>query len=394
MINNRFKRANRVKIIFFINLLATFLYISISHAEVDHDALLQQWNNASFKDREKIIIDFFEYAFQPVAPNRQVTLERLKCIRDIMNSSDCEGSDALRGTVLKKIVDDEIELISAALYANIPEWCGTVPTNYLTGDNIALLCTHKTFRTNWYSSFFNAFDPKKVQAGDSVFVATHYLNLFFDVYHKEIEYPYVLVTHNSDAPAPGHYASFLDDKKILAWFCINPDETQCKKLHPMPIGIRNHGFIGEPVTYIDTILPFKGLPKKHLLYINFRLNHPDRHDAIHLFFNKSWCTTIFIKKNQTEYYQDIAQSKFVLSPHGVGLDCWRTWETLLMGSFPVVKHSPLDSLYEEFPMVIVNDWDEVTEEFLENKYNELLQKNYDHHKLFVSYWSNLINSFK
>ncbi len=151
-----------MKIIFFINVLATFLYISSSHAVVDHNTLYQQWNNASFEDQEKIIIDFFKYAFEPVAPNRQVTLERLKVIHGIINNSQCEASDGPMGTVFKKMVDDEIERVTNTLYAKIPEWCGTVPSHYLTGDNIALLCTHKTFRINWHSLFFNDFDPKSV----------------------------------------------------------------------------------------------------------------------------------------------------------------------------------------------------------------------------------------
>jgi hypothetical protein len=53
---------------------------------------------------------------------------------------------------------------------------------------------------------------------------------------------------------------------------------------------------------------------------------------------------------------------FVISPHGNGLDCHRTWEALILNSAPIVKTSPLDRLYTALgmPVVIVNDWSEVT----------------------------------
>jgi hypothetical protein len=59
-----------------------------------------------------------------------------------------------------------------------------------------------------------------------------------------------------------------------------------------------------------------------------------------------------------------SQVAFVLSPHGRGLDCYRTWEALLMGAIPIVKRSPLDPLFDGLPVVIVDDWSEITESAL------------------------------
>lgn len=81
---------------------------------------------------------------------------------------------------------------------------------------------------------------------------------------------------------------------------------------------------------------------------------------------------------------------FVLSPHGDGLDCYRTWEALLMGSYPVVKTSSLDPLYEDLPVVIVKEWNEVTEDFLIIKYNEMKNKTFKMEKIYAPYWFDLI----
>jgi hypothetical protein len=49
----------------------------------------------------------------------------------------------------------------------------------------------------------------------------------------------------------------------------------------------------------------------------------------------------------------------VVSPHGNGLDCHRTWESLVLGNIVIVKRSSLDPLYEGLPVVIVDDWREI-----------------------------------
>jgi len=50
----------------------------------------------------------------------------------------------------------------------------------------------------------------------------------------------------------------------------------------------------------------------------------------------------------------------VVSPHGNGLDCHRTWESLVLGNIVIVKRSSLDPMYEGLPVVIVDDWREVS----------------------------------
>ena len=55
---------------------------------------------------------------------------------------------------------------------------------------------------------------------------------------------------------------------------------------------------------------------------------------------------------------------FVVSPHGNGLDCHRTWESLALGNIVIVKRSPLDPLYAGLPVVIVSQWSEITAENL------------------------------
>ena len=59
--------------------------------------------------------------------------------------------------------------------------------------------------------------------------------------------------------------------------------------------------------------------------------------------------------NRTDFYQDVGNAKFVLSPPGNGLDCFRTWEALALGAIPVVQNSSLWQLYEGERILVVSD---------------------------------------
>jgi hypothetical protein len=60
-----------------------------------------------------------------------------------------------------------------------------------------------------------------------------------------------------------------------------------------------------------------------------------------------------------EYWQLHAQTSFVLCPQGNGIDTHRVYEALLLGTVPVVRSSPLDTLYANFPIVVLAEWTEL-----------------------------------
>jgi hypothetical protein len=90
-------------------------------------------------------------------------------------------------------------------------------------------------------------------------------------------------------------------------------------------------------------------------------------------------------KKQTTY-------AFVLSPHGNGLDCHRTWEALCLGCIPIVKTSPLDSMYDGLPVLIVDDWKDITIKLLQNTVDNYKDRPFIYEKLLLSYWMNKIHS--
>lgn len=239
-------------------------------------------------------------------------------------------------------------------------------------------------------------DAAGVKSGDLIFVQSDTLPHFFQKVHPKISQPYILITHNSDLSIPGDFAYMLSDPKIVAWFGQNVDGYTHPKLHPIPLGLENRIWPRGDLTVIARFQEeYRHLPKTMLLYNNFSVGTcvTERGRVFELFKDKPFCTTAS-GRTYPEYLKDLAQTLFVLSPRGNGLDCHRTWEALYMGAIPIVKHSASDSIYEGLPVVLVDDWTQVTEEFLQQTYQEILAQEHHLDRLFLAYWLEKIDAVK
>lgn len=227
-------------------------------------------------------------------------------------------------------------------------------------------------------------NPRRVFEGSIIFVALKQINNFFVKVHPLIEHRYVLITYNLDYSSPGKQKAYLDDPKIIAWFGSQPSSKH-PKFHMIPLGVMDPS-VGKIQKGLD-----KSCEKKNLLCLNFTIGtyKSERQPLAEYFFKKPYCVKMGRKK-QKDYLQDLKESKFVLSPRGFGIDCFRTWETLVMGSYPIVRTSVLDPLYKDLPVVIVESWDQINKPFLEQKYEEMSQKTYDMKILYTTYWKEYI----
>jgi hypothetical protein len=81
-----------------------------------------------------------------------------------------------------------------------------------------------------------------------------------------------------------------------------------------------------------------------------------------------------------------ASTAFTISPHGNGMDCHRTWETLALGGIPIVQSSSLDKTYEGLPVLIVKEWSDITKGLLEKTIQEFQEKQFQTERLSLRYW--------
>ncbi len=255
----------------------------------------------------------------------------------------------------------------------------------------------------------------------TIYICNTAMKNFIHNYSNKITYKYVLVTGDCDETVPvdifngseEDFLNFIENNNLIHWYSQN-----CISDHPkitrIPIGLDYHTLskhdyywgpmlspIGQEREFMqlslkNTIKPF--WKRQIKCYSNFHFSMPssykffhDRVDAVNkvprelVFYEEKQITRLETSMRQCEF-------AFVLSPHGNGLDCHRTWEALVLGCIPIVKTSKIDKLYEELPVLIVNDWSDISYHLLETTVNDFSNKKFNYEKLMLSYWINKIKS--
>jgi len=89
-----------------------------------------------------------------------------------------------------------------------------------------------------------------------------------------------------------------------------------------------------------------------------------------------------------EYFLQLPNYKFVVSPEGNGMDCHRHYEALVAGCIPIMEDSLLArQKYGRLPVLWTQDYSEITSEYLETVYEKMQGQVYDFSTLFLSSYS-------
>jgi len=255
-------------------------------------------------------------------------------------------------------------------------------------------------------------------------VCSDTLPLFIKHILPTIKHPFKLLTNNSDNTLPDDYPSetqqILNHPLLLKWFSQNW-VGQHEKVTRIPIGLDYHSLTPTKPKQFAWSTPeggrfdFKSYPieqERDLLhvrsqslefwrrevkaYANFQFltstrYGSDRKKAVAnipkelVFYEPRFTRRVFC-------WQHMIQYTFVVSPHGNGLDCHRTWEALVLGCIPIVKSSGIDPVFEGLPVWIVNDWNEVTREKMDYIVSSFSTQTFNYEKLKLSYWQNLVRN--
>ncbi len=263
---------------------------------------------------------------------------------------------------------------------------------YISNMTFRTVCDHIIDNeTQW-------FDPDNVRYGDLIYVNIWYLDWFAKVVHDLIPNTYLLFSGDvgSWLPDPA-IKKLLYDSKLAAWFCRNIIFSHHPKLFQTPFGQDLGQFTVnpkalDPLKNAESKRPFE---KTHLLYMNhYPRAHGNRDTIVKLFENEPYCFSrnrgdvLYQSLPLDQYYEDLSKSYFVLSPVGFETDSIRTWEALALDCIPIVEHTFLDPMFDGLPVVIVHDWEEIDQPFLEKKYEEL--KDLKRDKAYFDYWKGLI----
>jgi len=213
----------------------------------------------------------------------------------------------------------------------------------------------------------------------------------------------VLVTGHSDYSISENELDILENSNLQVWFCQNLDIIH-PKLISLPIGITNkdepNSLVHKIIGNTDRIFDISKTPKKikNLVYMNFTIEtYPhERKDIYNLYKDISWVTVgnnNISEQGHYNFLNEIYSHKFVFAPRGNGIDTHRLWESLYLRSIPIVKKCIGMEMFYDLPILFVDNWDNITEQFLNEKYEEIINNTYPLEKIKIDYWLNLINSY-
>lgn len=242
------------------------------------------------------------------------------------------------------------------------------------------------------------FDPgayDDIREGDLVWVRLTSLPQFVDEVLPNVAARFALVTGDEDVSLPSEFAraaAITGNPHVVCWFSQNCDGTDTSgKIFPLPIGIDFHTISNrrkwrhwqatpaQQEAELDC-LRARMLPNRDRLlraHADFHFNmrqenpHGETRSAVYAALREN--SNVGFQRQQvsrTALWREKTRYAFVVSPQGHGLDCHRTWESLALGNIPIVKHSPLDPLFDGLPVVRVSSWDAITLENLRDWHAE------------------------
>lgn len=246
-----------------------------------------------------------------------------------------------------------------------------------------------------YDNLPNTFNLQQLEDGCIIYTHTIYVKKLLRILNNSIYgNQVILITHNSDL-------NIIETEtliKIKKWYSTNVN-IQHPKITSIPIGLENdRWFIKEHKKEKMLMVKSQERQYKNLVYLNHNIktNPNKRQKPYDVLKDKSWVTVEYgvNGKGFLEYINNVYSHKYVICPEGNGMDTHRVWETLYMGSIPIVLESINNDYYRDLPILMIHAWGELTPEGLNTQYDRIQRKlvrgDYNLNKLNFEYWKNKI----
>lgn len=204
---------------------------------------------------------------------------------------------------------------------------------------------------------------------------------------------------------------FEESQSISYWFTQNYDlKKENKLIIPIPLGLDYHTLQKKNHWWGPKQSALKQDDKLNQLHINsrpfckrlnktfsyyhfqmFERHNRDRYLANDSLKNKKYNIFLDKRRDRDTTWKLCTIYKYIISPHGNGLDCHRTYEAMCLGCIPVVKTSTLDWIYRDMPVIILNNWKELTLENLDKIAKIKIENSRE--KLMLKYWVEFIDNY-
>ena len=180
------------------------------------------------------------------------------------------------------------------------------------------------------------------------------------------EMKFIIFTNLEDTPLDEYIFNSIPNNVIR--ICAANSMVWGDKVIPAPYGVQRRMSLSDDRNEVlHSYMNNEKEPRSfRLLYVGINENsHEERKGLTEKFIDKPWAIVETERVDFQTYLDRMWGCKFVLCPRGNAIDCHRNWETVYMGRVPVMKRTPfLEQLYATYPVLWVDDYSEVTEQFL------------------------------
>ncbi len=204
----------------------------------------------------------------------------------------------------------------------------------------------------------------------------------------------------------GVYDDLIKNPFLIHCYIENRD-TIHEKTSSIPLGMNPNEMPNRNIDYILKYMynhNYKPICARELKTISIQRPRNGDRELINVLNKVYWKKHIIDsgKYSKDTWWELLQTYPFIICAHGGGIDpCPKVWEALCVGCIPIIKHSTLDDVYSEFPVVFVDNWNESTisvknmQEWIETYskyYDDPELRNKWIHKLFLQYWKDKITS--
>jgi len=143
--------------------------------------------------------------------------------------------------------------------------------------------------------------------------------------------------------------------------------THNDKVIPAPYGLqRRMNPSDDRIEQLTQYMEHVPSKPRGLLYVSHNESSNAKRQGIKsLFYDKDWAEVNEQRVPYNIFLYNLSGSKFMICPVGNAIDCHRNWEVLYMRRVPIMTRDPyLQKLFENYPVLFVDKYSDVTEELL------------------------------
>ncbi len=233
-----------------------------------------------------------------------------------------------------------------------------------------------------------AVDHRQPRAGSCVYCKVdHLIGLFEKI--RQARNCVVLISSESDRPITEEFLQRCPPQ-IVHWFSTNL-QTKDDRLSVAPLGLANSYC---NITLKAPLIAARSRPfaeRSSWLYVNFRTtsNPAVREPAMDHFRSlrsADWLTVQEAGLDLESFLEEMTRHRFVLCPPGNGIDTHRLWEALYSRTIPVALAHPAMDAFRDLPILFVEDFRQLTRDFLARQYERITALKWNWQKLFLPWW--------